>query len=149
MSPLAWMISKANNIQTNTAKTARPILLKLKLQSGTLWLLRQEQQKPHRNLYLKVTSFTQGDGHIFVEIDWGVSEHHKASLDPIFFWKHQCALMDHNNFMKQKGSIIFILNHSEFFFEIFFYIFVAFWSFFFMPENFFLLQDKLSCNVGI
>ena len=53
---------------------------------------------------------------------------------PIIFCKHQCALMDYNIFMKQKGSIIFILNHSGNFFGRTFLFFVAFWSFF-IPEN--------------
>ena len=75
---------------------------------------------------------------------WGVSDHKKASPDPIIFWKYQCALMKHNNFMKQIGSIIVILNHSENFFGGHFYIFVAFWSFF-MSENlvFGLLSRKI------
>ena len=62
-------------------------------------------------------------------INWGVSDHHKASPDLIVIWKHQCALMDHNIFMKKRiNSFFLILNHSGGFFRTF-YIFVAFWSF--------------------
>ena len=44
--------------------------------------------------------------------------HHKVSSEP-FFLKHQFALMDHNIFMKQIGSIVDILNHSDFFLRTF------------------------------
>ena len=50
-------------------------------------------------------------------IYWGVSDHHKAIPDLIVFWKHQCALMYHNIFMKRIGSTKIILNHSEIFLE--------------------------------
>ena len=36
-------------------------------------------------------------------------------------WKHQCALIDHNIFMKGIGSIVVILNHSGFFLSTFLY----------------------------
>ena len=70
------------------------------------------------------------------DLNWGVSDHHKASPDPIFFWKHQCGLKDHNIFMKPIGSIIFILRN--------YYIFVAFWTFLCL-KNMFLdfHQEKL------
>ena len=55
-------------------------------------------------------------------ISWGVSDHVKASQEPIIFWKHKCALIDHNIFMKQIRSIIEILNHSGKFFGGYFYI---------------------------
>ena len=45
-------------------------------------------------------------------LNLGVSDHQKASLDPIIFWKHQYSLMCHIIFKKRIGSIIFILNHS-------------------------------------
>ena len=59
-----------------------------------------------------------------------VSDHHKASPDPIIFLKLRWALMDHNILMKRIGSRVFILNHSGNFFGGHFHIFVAFWSFF-------------------
>ena len=59
----------------------------------------------------------------------GVSDHHKASPDPIIFWKHHCAVMDHNNFMKQIGSITLILNPLDFFWRTCLY-FRGFWEFF-------------------
>ena len=65
---------------------------------------------------------TKSNSATFKKLDWGVSDHHKASPNPIIFWKLQCALMDHNIFMKRIGSIIFILNHSgNFFWRTFFY----------------------------
>ena len=63
------------------------------------------------------------------KLNLGVSDHHRASFEQIFFFKHQCALMEHNIVMKQIGSIVVILNHSEFFSLGHFYIlwlFVAF-----------------------
>ena len=63
------------------------------------------------------------------KLNWGVSDHHKESPDQIIFWKYHCALMDQNNFMKQKGLFIVILNHSEFLSGGYFYIVGAFWSF--------------------
>ena len=47
----------------------------------------------------------------YIEVHLGVSDHHKASLEPIFFFKHQCALFDHNIFMKQ----IWYIDHSGIF----------------------------------
>ena len=61
----------------------------------------------------------------------GVSDHHKDSPEPIIFWKHQCALTDHNIFMKRIGLVVVILNHSEFFLRAFLY-FCAF-----LPLEFF------------
>ena len=81
----------------------------------------------------------------------GVSDHHKASPDSQFFWKHQCALMYHNIFMKRIGPIIFILNHSEiFFWRTFSYGFCGFLEFFlvwkscfwiFIKKNFFFVRQ--------
>ena len=68
-------------------------------------------------------------------INWGVSNHPKASPGQIIFWKPQSAVMDHNNFMKQIGSIFFILNHlGKFYWRTFLY-FCGFLNFFFTSEN--------------
>ena len=67
-------------------------------------------------------------------LDCGVSDHHKASPDLIFFWKRQRGLMEHNYLMKQIWSIILILNHSGNFLGENFSICVAFWNLF-MSEN--------------
>ena len=65
-------------------------------------------------------------------LNLGISHHHKASLDPIILWKHQPVLMNHNNFMKQIGSQIFIRNHSnKFFWRPFLYV-CGFFEFFYV-----------------
>ena len=84
---------------------------------------------------------------------WGVSDHHKANPEPINYWKHYCALMDHNIFMKQKGSIVVLLKQSGiFFWEIFIFlllfgVFSCLKTFYwiFINKNFFVTQI-LKCS---
>ena len=71
----------------------------------------------------------------------------KASSDPIIFWKHQCGLREYNNFMKQIGSIIVILNHVGIFFGghvNIFWLFRVFhvWE----PIFFYFHHEKLAFN---
>ena len=51
--------------------------------------------------------------------DWGVSDHLKDNSEPMNLVKHQFALINHNLFMKQIGSNVFILNHSGIFMKMF------------------------------
>ena len=58
---------------------------------------------------------------------WGVSDHHKAIPDQIIK-KKWFALMDHNIFMKQIGSLVFKINHwslNEGFFFLWLYEFFS------------------------
>ena len=55
-------------------------------------------------------------------LNWGVSGQVQASQEPLTYWKQQCALIDHNIFMKQIGVIVLILNHSELFWMTFLYL---------------------------
>ena len=83
-------------------------------------------------------------------LNWGVSDHHKFSSEPRIFWKHQCALMDHNIFMKQIGSILVIQNHSDIFFWMTNLYFCGFFRFSCLKSLFLNLhQEKLSCNADI
>ena len=72
-----------------------------------------------------------------------VSDHHKASLDPIIFFKDQCALIDHKIFMKWIWSIVFL--EDIFGFLWLFGVFHVFKRLFL----FYFHQEKISCNADI
>ena len=72
----------------------------------------------------------------------------QSQSGPIF-WKHQCVLIDNNNFIKRIGSIKFILNHSGNFLLRTFLYFCGFFEFFhvgkpwfwiFLKKNFLVTQ---------
>ena len=78
----------------------------------TQHLLYCEGKRRGKTFQTKIT-WSSVNGLIFWwHLDWGVPDHQKDSQEQIIFWKHQCALMDPNIFMKWIGSIIFILNQS-------------------------------------